>query len=115
MSFISVLCESASISPDQTSLNVEHVLNKKLLVLIMKIFYKTPEIEYLHYVIQIVNHAIMFKDLRKAVLSEPLKPINEGSEEEKANPLTYTVFLKNVIEKTSEVLAINRLHAKVVR
>ena len=51
LSFISVLCESASISQDQTALNMEKVLNKKLLVLIMKVFYKTQEIEYLHYVL----------------------------------------------------------------
>ncbi len=46
----------------------------------MKVLYKTPEIEYLHYVIQIVNHSIMIKELRAAVLTEPMKPVDEGSD-----------------------------------
>lgn len=81
----------------------------------MKVLYKTPEIEYLHYVIQIVNHSIMIKELRAAVLTEPMKPVDEGSEEEKASPLTYAVFLKNTVEKTGEVVSISKLHTKVVR
>ena len=81
----------------------------------MKVLSKTPEIEYIHYVIQIVNHSIMIKELRGAAITEPLKPVSEDSEEEKANPFTYIVLLKNQIEKTNEVLAISRLHQKVVR
>ena len=115
LSFISVLCESASISQDKTTLNIEKVLNKKLLVLIMKVFYKTQEIEYLHYVLQIVNHAIMIKELRTAILTESLKPPTGDSAEEKANPYTYAMLLKNQTEKTNEVLAISRLHQKVIR
>ena len=94
------------------------VLNKKLLLLILKILYKTPEIEYLHYVIQIVNHAIMIKDLRAVMITEPLKPESmkdETEEENKSPPLTYTLFLKNTIEKTNEVISISKLHQKVVR
>ena len=94
------------------------VLNKKLLLLILKILYKTPEIEYLHYVIQIVNHAIMIKDLRAVMITEPLKPVplkDEAEEENKAATLTYIVFLKNTIEKTNEVISISKLHQKVVR
>ena len=84
-------------------------------MLILKVFYKMPEIEYLHYVLQIVNHAIMIKELRTAILTEPVKVSLDESEEEKANPFTYAVFLKNNIEKTNEVLAISRLHQKVIR
>ena len=118
LSFISVLCESASICHDQKALNVGQVLNKKLLLLILKVLYKTPEIEYLHYVIQIVNHAIMIKDLRAVMITEPLKPVplkDEAEEENKAATLTYIVFLKNTIEKTNEVISISKLHQKVVR
>ena len=110
LSFISVLCECASISQDKKTFSVEEVLNKRLLLLIMKILYKTPEIEYLHYVIQIVNHAIMIKDLRAVTIKEPLKPIDEDGEEQDKAPLTYVVFLKNHIEKNNEVISINKLH-----
>ena len=84
----------------------------------MKVLYKTPEIEYLHYVIQIVNHAIMIKDLRAVMLTDPLKPPpmkDEEGEENKSSPETYVVFLKNTIEKTNEVISISKLHQKVVR
>ena len=94
------------------------VLNKKLLLLILKVLYKNPEIEYLHYVIQIVNHALMIKDLRAVMITEPLKPESmkdEAEEENKSPPLTYIVFLKNTIEKTNEVISISKLHQKVVR
>ena len=64
-------------------LNVGQVLNKKLLLLVLKILHKTPEIEYLHYVIQIVNHAIMIKDLRAVMITEPLAIKDENEEENK--------------------------------
>merc|ERR1712060_149044 len=49
LSFMSVLCDCAAISPNQPNLNIESVLTKRLLTLVMRVVYKTPEIEYLHY------------------------------------------------------------------
>ena len=81
----------------------------------MKTLYKTPEIEYLHYVIQIINHAIIIKDLRAVVVTEPIKPIEDDEDENKQSPFTYIDFLKNHIEKTNEVISISKLHQRVVR
>ena len=57
----------------------------------------------------------MVKELRTAVLTESIKPPSGDSADEKANPYTYAMLLKNQTEKTNEVLAISRLHQKVIR
>ena len=85
-----------------------------MLLLILRTLYKTPEIEYLHYTIQIVNHAILHKELRTVLHTDVLDP-SKDSKEDKQAPLTYVIYLKNNIEKTNEVISITKLHQKVVR
>jgi len=80
LSFISVVAESANIAESQrtyagshrskedTSVSVKDVLNKRILVLIMKTVVKSPEVEYMHFVTQIVNLALAHKDLRAVVV-----------------------------------------------
>lgn len=49
LSFLSVLCDCAAISMNLTTFCVEKILTKKLLGLVLRVVYKTPEIEYIHY------------------------------------------------------------------
>ena len=85
LSFLAVLCESASIaesvsksilaSPDlqvDKVLTVEKVLNKKLVILVMKTIQKKPEIEYVHYALQIIGYALSVPSLRLVIVSEDL-------------------------------------------
>ena len=89
LSFISVLCETASIaqamskppitdpsSAKPQSLSVNSILTKQMLVLVMKTVQRNPEIEYVHYAIQIVNHALSDPTLRKVITSEELERSN---------------------------------------
>ena len=48
-------------------------MNKKLLQLILKTVAKQPEVEYVHYVVGIVNHCLQEKELRHVVVTEVLK------------------------------------------
>ena len=43
----------------------------------MRVVYKTPEIEYLHYTIQIVNHALKVQELCRAICTEDLRSAAE--------------------------------------
>ena len=73
-----------------SALSVKDVLNKRLLVLVMKTVYKSPEVEFLHFSTQIINMAIAHKDLRDVILTEVLKQ-NDQSDE---HPYNYAHFLK---------------------
>ncbi len=46
------------------------VVNKKMMSLLLKITQKHKEIEYVNYIVQICNQALMSKDLRSVILSE---------------------------------------------
>ena len=48
-------------------------MNKKLLSLLLKTVAKNPEVEYIHYVVGIVNHCLHEKELRHVVVSDVLK------------------------------------------
>lgn len=95
-------------------MSVEQVLNKRLLGLLLKVIVKTPEIEYLHYGLQIVNHALKVKLLRQVVCTEDLRS-GATAGEKPDEPLSYPVFLRNYVEKQAEVISIDKLHKKVVR
>ena len=81
----------------------------------MRLTFKTPEIEYLHYTLQIVNHALKVADLRRVICSDDLRSANEINTPDTASPITYHVFLKNMVEKQAEVVSIDKLHKKVIR
>mmetsp|Transcript_2340 Transcript_2340/g.3210 ORF Transcript_2340/g.3210 Transcript_2340/m.3210 type:complete len:142 (+) Transcript_2340:207-632(+) len=49
LSFLSVLLDCAAISTNPSAFNVEDILKKRLLLLVLRTVYKTPELEYLHY------------------------------------------------------------------
>lgn len=85
-----------------------------MLSLLLKVIYKTPEIEYLHYGLQIVNHALKVKVLRQVVCTEDLRSVAEAGDKPD-EILSYPVFLRNFVEKQAEVISIDKLHKKVVR
>jgi hypothetical protein len=74
-----VLTESASLIDAENATNgkssnlVMSILNKRLLILIMKTVEKSPEVEFLHFTTKIIWHAIAHKDLRKVIIDEALK------------------------------------------
>ena len=114
LSFMSVLCDCASISTNPASFSIEEVIKPKLIVLIMRVIYKTPEIEYLHYTLQIINHALKVRDLRKSICTEDLRSAAEMAANEEAT-VTYPQFLRITVEKQSEVISIDKLFKKIVR
>ena len=71
-------------------------MNTKLLSLVLKTVAKSPEIEYVHYVVGIVNHCLQVKELRHVVLTEGLKP--EGTYEGDF-VFTYLALLSRFVEK----------------
>ncbi len=77
--------------------------------------YKTPEIEYLHYALQIINHALKVHDLRRLICSENLKSDGAVGEDGEVLVVTYHTFLKNTVEKQAEVISIDKLSKKVIR
>ena len=114
LSFLSVLFDCAAISNNPGNFSVEGLLQRRLLILIMKVVYKTPEIEYLHYTLQIINHALKVHDLRRAIVSEDLRTAAEiVNHEDEIVP--FQDFLRNTVEKQTEVISIEKLHRKVVR
>ena len=66
---------------------MEDILKKQLLLLVLRTVYKTPELEYLHYALQIVNHALKVRDLRRVICSEDLRTAAEISETPGSEPV----------------------------
>jgi len=81
---------------------------------VLRTVYKTPELEYLHYSLQIVNHALKVHKLRRTLCSEDLRLSSEINDHE-ANTIFFHNFLRNTVEKQAEVISIDKLHKKVVR
>ena len=115
LSFLSVLCDCAAISTDPANLSVEEIMKPKLLILVMRVVYKTPEIEYLHYTLQVVNHALKVHALRRTICTEDLRSAGEIGDTKEDVPIPYQSFLKNTVEKQAEVISIDKLYRKVVR
>ena len=80
----------------------------------IRVVYKTPEIEYIHYALQIVNHALQVKELRRVICSEDLRSASETTDNIE-DAVVYHVFLRNTVEKQSELMSIDKLYKKVVR
>ena len=112
---MSVLLDCAAISTNPAKFSVEGILTKRLLLLVLRTVYKTPEIEYVHYVLQIVNQALKVSELRKVICSEDLRVGAEIGTSDLTGPVTYHLFLKNTVEKQAEVVSIDKLFKKVVR
>ena len=72
-----------------------------MLSLILRTVSKTPELEYLHYTVSIVNHCLRVKELRTVLLNDVLKPNSEK--------YTYVSLLRLNIEKQTEVISIPKL------
>lgn len=72
-------------------------MNKKLLVLLMKNVVKTPEVEYVSIIVDIVNLIITDKEQRRLVLDSILKEEESTSYlDDEATPYTYRKLLKQV-------------------
>lgn len=122
LSFLSVLTENASLTApeEKANFNVSHVLNKKLLALVMKTVASHNKIEYIHFTIQIVHHALSFKELRNVIIAEILPKQKSGFAadeplEADEKPYTYSYHLKAVVEKLPEVMALPKLLKRVER
>ena len=98
LSFLSVLCDCASISTNPATFCVDEVLKPRLITLIMRVVYKTPEIEYLHYTLQIINHGLKVKALRKSICNDDLRSAAEIGTDE-ISVVTYPQFLRTGVEK----------------
>ena len=109
-----MLLDCAAISTNPSVFCVEEVLKPRLLQLVLRTVYKTPELEYLHYTLQIVNHALKVHKLRRTLCTEDLRLPSESSEHE-ANAVFFHNFLRGTVEKQAEVISIDKLHKKVVR
>ena len=87
----------------------------------MKTVQKKPEIEFVHYAIQILGFALSVPKLRLAIVGEDLanggqaspKEIMEQSKNDEL--ITYAVFLRTVVEKMAEIISISKLNSKVIR
>lgn len=129
LSFISVLAENANLIESQSkyfikgqnkfqteqpkNIALKDLLNKRLLILVMKTVMKSPEVEFLHFTTQILNIAIPHKELRNVILSEVLKTDDQllpGEEVEQGKHYNYACFLKYHVEKLPEVVSIRKLH-----
>jgi hypothetical protein len=61
------------------SVKPTQIVNKKLMILLLKTVNKHPEIEYINVLVEIVNHCIMDPELRQVILQTGLK---DGESEE---------------------------------
>ena len=71
------------------------VISPKLIALILKTNAKQCELEYIHYVVSIVNHCVRVKELREVLLSDIL----DKKDSTASGGETYTEFLANYVEK----------------
>ena len=87
----------------------------------MKTLQKKPEIEFVHYAVQIIGYALRVPKLRLAIVSEDLTQGGQISHEAIINQsksddyMTYAVFLRTTVEKMAEIISIAKLNSKVVR
>ena len=83
LSFIAVLAQSTSLTPEKNTYEsklgvpnakgITQVINPKILTLILKTCAKKPEVEYVHYALQIVEMSMKHKELRHLVIRESLR------------------------------------------
>ena len=98
-SFLTVLLDCAAISTNPGVFCVEEVLKPRLLQLVLRTVYKTPELEYLHYTLQIVNHALKVHKLRRTLCTEDLRLPSEINDHDGGNALYFHNFLRSTVEK----------------
>ena len=92
----------------EPKLYLEKVISPKLLTLTLGTITKTPQepqIEFVHYGLELVSVCLQNKDLRTLVLDKPLPGMNEG---------TYVDFLKS-LETHDQFRSIKRLAQKITR
>ena len=106
LSLISVLADGQVLAQKP----LQQVVSPKMLTLVLKTVAKTCEIEYVHYLLGIVSHALRDKELRAIILGLELKPTENDS-----SPYTYVSMLAKHVEKQSEVISIPKLYQRVVR
>ncbi len=91
-------------------------MSKNLLVLLMRTVLRTPELEYLALLLDIVNLALPDPDQRQLILNTVLKEEDPSTTliDDEAGPYNYRRMLRT-IEAQIEVRAVKDLHKKVVR
>jgi hypothetical protein len=89
-------------------------LSKQLLVLLMRTVLRSPELEYVSLLVDIVNLALPNSAQRKIILDTILKEEDPATTliDDEAGPYNYRRLMKN-IEGQSEVRAVKTLHKKV--
>jgi len=70
LSFLSVLADNYVLQQKE----LKSVINKKILILLLKTVAKSPEVEYVHYTVSIVSHCLSDSELRGVILNEILIP-----------------------------------------
>jgi hypothetical protein len=90
---------------------VGEILNKKLLVLMMKTVLKCPEIEYVSILVDIVNLVITDRDQRTLILDAIMKEEDPATTliDDEIGPYNYRRMLKN-IEQQIEIRSVKPLH-----
>lgn len=97
-------------------IKVGEIMNKKLIVLIMRTVMKTPEIEYIALLVDIINLVLPDKDQRQLVLESILKEEDPSTTliDDEAGPYNYRRLLKQV-ENLQEIKAVKPLQNKIQR
>lgn len=97
-------------------IKVGEIMNKKLIVLIMRTVMKTPEIEYIALLVDIINLVLPDKDQRQLVLESILKEEDPSTTliDDEAGPYNYRRLLKQV-ENLQEIKAVKPLQKKIQR
>ncbi len=95
-------------------MKVGEILSKQLLVLLMRTVLRSPELEYVSLLVDIVNLALPDSAQRKIILDTILKEEDPATTliDDEAGPYKYRRLLKNV-EGQSEVRAVKTLHKRV--
>ena len=95
-------------------MKVGDILSKSLLILLMRTVLRSPELEYLSLLIDIVNLGLPDQAQRKIILDTILKEEDPATTliDDEAGPFNYRRLLRN-IEMQSEVRAVKALHKRV--
>ena len=78
-----------------------------MLALMLKTVAKSLEVEYIHYLIGIVNHCIRVKELREVIFNCELKAVGSYEGDYVFN---YVALLSRHVEKQSEIISIPKLY-----
>ena len=87
-----------------------------MLALVLRVVAKKPEIEYVHYALQIVELAMISKELRAVVLNEIVRDAADVADVvPEGTNYTWVHFLKLYAETAQEFMSVQKLHTRALR